>query len=180
MHDPLADDEGQTFLQTFVLSRDRGGELKIDHKERDPVNDDRRAGTHSTHFSGEHPRGAGEYGAYRNVTHIQPDAHPQKPLETGGAGNVPKVRALPSDARHRADRESPRRYLNGEMLEQRRLKPARHHNRQSSRAAEDGETRPEEESQQMLLLGAKKRIGPHACDASGAPSSEEVRLSVMW
>ena len=32
----------------------------------------------------------------------------------------------------------------------------------------------------MLLLGAKKRIGPHACDASRTRLRVEVRISAPW
>src|SRR5580765_5212771 len=150
----------------MCLSRDHRGELEIDHQERDPLNHDRRPCTYAAHSSRERPCGAGKYDSYRNVTHVQPDAHPNQTLETRRAGHITEVSAAPGDSRDRGDGEAPGRHLNRKMLEQWRLKSAHHHSRESSRAAEDGETRPEQETQQMLLLGAKKRIGPHACDAS--------------
>ena len=141
------------------------------------MNDDRRSGPDSAHSLGENPCGAGENRPYRNVTHIQSDAHPYETFETSGAGYVAKSCRAPANTRDRADSEPPRGHLNCEVFEQRRLESARDHRRERCRAAEDGKARPEQESQQMLLFRAKKRIGPHECDASRQRLPVEVWFS---
>jgi hypothetical protein len=151
--------------------------LEIDQEKRHSLNDDRRTRAHAGDSLREDPSGAGENGSYRNVTHVQSDAHPEKSLETRRAGHITELGASPANPCNPADSKPPRCHLNREVLEQRRLKPARRDYREGCRAAEDGETRPEQESEQVLLLGAKERIGPHGCDASRKRLRVEVWIS---
>ena len=143
------------------------------------MNDDRRSGPDSAHSPGENPSSAGENRPYRNVTHIQSDAHPYETFETSSAGYVAKSCRAPANSCDRTDNKPPGGHLNREVLEQRRLESARDHRRERCRAAEYGKARPEQESQQMLLFRAKKRIGPHDCDASRRWLRVEVWFSAL-
>jgi hypothetical protein len=157
----------------MLLSRDGGGELEIDHEERDSLDDDRRTSAYAAHSLSKRPCGDGEYGSHRNVTHIQTNAHPEKTLEPRCARYIAKMGASPAKSRDRSDGETPNGHLNRELLEEWRLKAAHHHDRERRGTAKDRKTRPEQKAEQMLLLGAKERIGPHACDASPAPPRVE-------
>jgi hypothetical protein len=70
----------------------------MEHEQRETLNADPDSRTDGAQAPGDQPTGQAERGAYRNVTCVQADVHPEQPLEADCTREISQPRVVHSTA----------------------------------------------------------------------------------